>query len=147
MHRIIFVLLASLGGATVCLAQDVARMDQVVQSYVSNGTFAGSVLVARGSDVILSKGYGLANVEWNVPSSPSARFRVASITKQFTAAAILLLEERGRLKIDDLVKTHLPEAPATPRMRPIASFRTRPLASTRRPKICCGGRTLSTAAR
>src|SRR6185436_3270831 len=110
--RLTFVLLAWLGGATVCFAQDVARMDQVVQSYVSNGTFAGSVLVARGSDVIVSKGYGLANVEWNVPSSPSARFKVASITKQFTAAAILLLEERGRLKIDDLVKTHLPEAPA-----------------------------------
>ena len=112
-HRLTFVLLAWLGGATVCFAQDVARMDQVVQSYVSNGTFAGSVLVARGSDVIVSKGYGLANVEWNVPSSPSARFKVASITKQFTAAAILLLEERGRLKIDDFVKTHLPEAPAT----------------------------------
>ena len=112
-HRLTFVLLAWLGGATVCFAQDVARMDQVVQSYVSNGTFAGSVLVARGSDVIVSKGYGLANVEWNVPSSPSTRFKVASITKQFTAAAILLLEERGRLKIDDLVKTHLPEAPAT----------------------------------
>src|SRR6185436_13597605 len=111
--RLTFVLLAWLGGATVCFAQDVARMDQVVQSYVSNGTFAGSVLVARGSDVIVSKGYGLANVEWNVPSSPSTRFKVASITKQFTAAAILLLEERGRLKIDDLVKMHLPEAPAT----------------------------------
>src|SRR5438093_4068742 len=111
-HRLTFVLLASFGGPVVCLAQDVARMDQIVQSYVSNNTFAGSVLVARGSDVIVSKGYGLANVEWNVPSSPSARFKVASITKQFTAAAILLLEERGRLKIDDLVKTHLPEAPA-----------------------------------
>jgi len=116
MHRIAVVLLAlvtSFGGATVSLAQDIARMDQIVQSYVSNKTFAGSVLVARGSDVIVSKGYGLANVEWNVPSSPSARFKVASITKQFTAAAILLLEERGRLKIDDLVKTHLPEAPPT----------------------------------
>src|SRR5438093_8212277 len=56
-HRLTFVL-AWLGGATVCFAQDVARMDQVVQSYVSNGTFAGSVLVARGSDVIVSKGYG-----------------------------------------------------------------------------------------
>jgi CubicO group peptidase (beta-lactamase class C family) len=112
-HGLTFVLLAWLSGATVCFAQDVARMDQVVQSYVSNGTFAGSVLVARGSDVIVSKGYGLANVEWNVLSSPSARFKVASITKQFTAAAILLLEERGRLRIDDLVKRHLPEAPAT----------------------------------
>lgn len=112
-HRRTVALLAWLGGATVCFAQDVARMDQVVQSYVSNGTFAGAVLVARGSDVIVSKGYGLANAEWNIPISPSARFKVASITKQFTAAAILLLEERGRLKIDDLVKTYLPEAPAT----------------------------------
>src|SRR5215468_7191238 len=115
MPRIALVLLAlvtSFGVPTACRAQDIARMDQIVQSYVSNRTFAGSVLVARGSDVIVSKGYGLANVEWNVPSSPSARFKVASITKQFTAAAILLLEERGRLKIDDLVKTHLPEAPA-----------------------------------
>jgi CubicO group peptidase (beta-lactamase class C family) len=112
-HRLAFVLLAWLGGATLCFAQDVARMDHVVQSYVDNGTFAGSVLVARGSDVIVSKGYGLADVEWNIPNSPSARFRVASITKQFTAAAILLLEERGRLQIDDLVKTHLPEAPAS----------------------------------
>jgi CubicO group peptidase (beta-lactamase class C family) len=111
MQRIAFVLVASLGAAAVCLAQDTARMDQVVQSYVGSGNFAGSVLVARGSDVIVSKGYGLANVEWNIPSTPSARFKVASITKQFTAAAILLLEERGLLKIDDLVKTHLLEAP------------------------------------
>ena len=113
MQRIALVVLASLSTATVCLAQDVARMEQVVQSYVSSGTFAGSVLVARGSDVIVSKGYGRANVEWNIPSTPDVRFKVASITKQFTAAAILLLEERGRLKIDDLVKTHLPDAPAS----------------------------------
>jgi CubicO group peptidase (beta-lactamase class C family) len=111
MQRIALVLVASLGAASVCLAQDTARMDQVVQSYAGSGNFAGSVLVARGSDVIVSKGYGLANVEWNIPSTPSVRFKVASITKQFTAAAILLLEERGRLKTDDLVKTHLPEAP------------------------------------
>ena len=113
MRLIAFVVVASLGATAVCLAQDTARMDQVVQSYVSNGTFAGSVLVARGSDVIVSKGYGLANVEWDVPSTPSARFKIASISKQFTAAAILLLEERGRLKIDDLVKTYLPDAPLT----------------------------------
>jgi CubicO group peptidase (beta-lactamase class C family) len=76
MDRIAFVLVALLGVAGACLAQDIARMDQVVQSYVSNGTFAGSVLVARGGDVILSKGSGLANVEWNIPSTPRARFKV-----------------------------------------------------------------------
>src|SRR5687768_14862104 len=111
MTRIALVLVASLGTATVCLAQDTARMDQIVRSYVTNGTFTGSVLVARGSDVLVSKAYGLANVEWNVPATPGTRFKIASITKQFTAAAILLLEERGKLKLDDLVKTHLPEAP------------------------------------
>jgi CubicO group peptidase (beta-lactamase class C family) len=110
MQRIALVL-AIFGAATVCLAQGTGRMEQVVQSYVSGGRFAGAVLVARGPDVVLSKGYGLANVEWTVPSAPDVRFKVASITKQFTAAAILLLEERGTLKIDDLVKTHLPEAP------------------------------------
>ena len=108
MPRIAFVLVALLGTAPVCLAQDTARMDHVVQSYADSGSFAGSVLVARGSDVIVSKAYGLANVEWSVPSTVGTRFKVASITKQFTAAAILLLEQRGLVKIDDLVKTHLP---------------------------------------
>jgi CubicO group peptidase (beta-lactamase class C family) len=117
MRLLTFALASVIGTASVCLGQqgvppDAARMEQVVQSYVKAGTFAGSVIVARGGDVIISKGYGLANVEWRVPSSPAARFKVASLTKQFTAAAILLLEERGRLKIDDLVKTHLPDAPA-----------------------------------
>jgi CubicO group peptidase (beta-lactamase class C family) len=87
-------------------------MEQVVQSYVSNKTFMGSVLVARGNEVLLDKGYGSANLEWNIPNSPTAKFRLGSLTKQFTAAAILLLEERGKLKTGDLVKTLMPDAPA-----------------------------------
>ena len=110
-HRLTFVLLAWLGGA--CLLRAGRRSDGSGRAVLCQQWNRRFRVVARGSDVIVSKGYGLANVEWNVPSSPSARFKVASITKQFTAAAILLLEERGRLKIDDLVKTHLPEAPAT----------------------------------
>jgi CubicO group peptidase (beta-lactamase class C family) len=96
-----------------CLAQNVdSRMDQIVQSYVSNKQFMGSVLVARGGDVLFSKGYGSANVEWEVPDTPSTKFRLASVTKQFTAAAILILEERGKLKVEDPVKKYLPDAPA-----------------------------------
>ena len=94
------------------LAQDVARMDQVVESYVANKTFMGSVLVARGHEILLSKGYGSANLEWNIPNSPDTRFRLGSVTKQFTAASILLLEERGKLKTDDPVKKLMPDAPA-----------------------------------
>jgi CubicO group peptidase (beta-lactamase class C family) len=98
---------------STCLAQDnVARMEQVVRSYVDANQFMGSVLVARDGKVILSKGYGSANLEWDVPNSPSAKFRLGSITKQFTAACILLLEERGKLKVEDPVKKYMPDAPA-----------------------------------
>ena len=97
----------------VCLAQDnSARMEQVVQSYVANKQFMGSVLVAQDGKVVFSKGYGFANLEWDVSNSPTAKFRLGSVTKQFTAACILLLEERGKLKIDDAVKKYMPDAPA-----------------------------------
>src|SRR5271156_6667115 len=100
-----------LGG--VCFAQDNApRMEQVVQSYVSNKTFMGSVLVVRDKTVLLEKGYGSADLEWDIPNSPTTKFRLGSITKQFTAASILLLEERGKLNINDPVKKYMPDAPA-----------------------------------
>jgi len=71
----------------------------------------GSVLVARGEEIVLSRGYGSANLEWDIPNSPATKFRLGSITKQFTAACILLLEERAKLRIDDPVKKYLPDAP------------------------------------
>src|SRR5580704_3731193 len=91
---------------------DVARMDKVVQSYVDAKQFTGSVLVARGDDVIFSKSFGSANLEWNIANTPATKFRIGSMTKQFTAASILLLEERGKLKVDDPVKKYIPDAPA-----------------------------------
>jgi CubicO group peptidase (beta-lactamase class C family) len=99
--------------ASACRAQDnVSRMEQVVQSYVDSKQFMGAALVARDGKVSLSKGYGFANLEWGVANSPASKFRLGSITKQFTAACILLLEERGKLKVDDPVKKYMTEAPA-----------------------------------
>jgi CubicO group peptidase (beta-lactamase class C family) len=99
--------------ASACSAQTPAeRMQQVVQSYSDAGLFMGSVLVAQNGTVLLSRSYGYADLEWNVPNSPTTRFQIASMTKQFTAASILLLEDRGKLKTDDLVKKYLPDAPA-----------------------------------
>jgi CubicO group peptidase (beta-lactamase class C family) len=95
-----------------CRAQDVARMEQVIQSYTANQRFMGTVLVAKGADVLLDKGYGSANLEWNVPNSPTTKFRLGSITKQFTAASILLLQERGKLNVQDPVKKYMADAPA-----------------------------------
>jgi CubicO group peptidase (beta-lactamase class C family) len=110
----ILVLAASwLAFSTRLYAQDnLPRMEQVVQSYVSDKQFMGSVLVARGGTTVFDKGYGFANLEWNIPNTPTTKFRLGSITKQFTAASILLLEERGKLKTDDPVKKYIPDAPA-----------------------------------
>src|ERR1035438_8296614 len=105
-----FLLVALIIGP--CLAQDASRMDQVVQSHVADHTFMGSVLVARGNEVIFSKGYGSADLEWDVPNAPNTKFRLGSVTKQFTAASILLLEEHGKLSVSDPVKKYLPDAPA-----------------------------------
>ena len=87
-------------------------MDQVVQSYVAGHRFMGTALVARGGQVLFSKAYGMADLEWDAPNTPNTKFRLGSVTKQFTAASILLLEERGKLKVSDLVKTYVPDAPA-----------------------------------
>lgn len=100
------------GSATPQSSPDLAGMELVIQSFVSDQHFMGSILVARGNDVILDKGYGFANLEWQIPNSPSTKFRLGSITKQFTSASILLLAERGKLSVNDPVKKYLPDAPA-----------------------------------
>lgn len=93
-------------------AQDQVRLDQIVESYVTQNHFMGAVLVAKGDQIIFSKGYGSANLEWNIPNTPTSKFRIGSMTKQFTAASILLLEERGKLKVEDPVRKYMPDAPA-----------------------------------
>lgn len=104
-----------------CAAQsDVQRMDELINSYVANKQFTGTVLIAKGDEILLSKGYGAASIAWNIPNSPATKFRIASVSKQFTAAAILLLAEDGKLALDDSVARHLPHAPAT--WRPVTLF-------------------------
>lgn len=92
-------------------APDVARMEQVIRPYVDSQQFMGALLVAKGDALLLNKGYGFADVEWAVPNAPEAKFRLGSLTKQFTAASILLLEERGSLKVEDPVSKYLPNTP------------------------------------
>jgi CubicO group peptidase (beta-lactamase class C family) len=86
-------------------------MDQIIQYYVASNSFAGAILVAQDGKILLDKGYGDADLEWRVPNSPATKFQIASITKQFTAASILLLAERGKLNVNDPVKKYMPDAP------------------------------------
>jgi CubicO group peptidase (beta-lactamase class C family) len=98
--------------ANPCSAQAIRdEMQRIVEPYVDAQMFMGSVLVAKNGAIIFNKSYGMADLEWNVPNSPGTRFNIASMTKQFTAASILLLEDRGKLKTDDFVKKYLPDAP------------------------------------
>lgn len=104
----------ALGLVGLCSAQaSGVRAQQLMQAYADDGWFMGSVLIAQNGQVVLNKSYGWADAEWSIPNSPSTRFAIASITKEFTAASILLLEERGKLKTDDLVKKYLPDVPAS----------------------------------
>ena len=73
--------------------------------------FAGVVLVTRHDSVLLRQAYGLADAEWAVPNTPDTRFALASITKQFTAVAILQLAERGQLRLADRLGRFVPGVP------------------------------------
>ncbi len=103
---------AALAFASIAHAQDTERMDRIVQQLVEAKQFMGSVLVAKGGQVVFNKAYGSANLEWDVANTPTTKYRIGSITKQFTAASILLLEERGKLKLGDPVRKYFAGAPA-----------------------------------
>lgn len=83
-----------------------------IAPFVATDLFAGDVLVAQGGELLLRQGFGLADREWNVPHTATGKFRLGSLTKQFTAAAILQLMERDKLALDDEIARHYPEAPA-----------------------------------
>lgn len=97
---------------TPALAQDSERMHEVVSADTEAGTYMGSVLVAKGDEILLNRSYGSANLEWDIANTTDTKFRLGSVTKQFTAAATLLLQQRGELDIDEPVKTYWPTAPA-----------------------------------
>ena len=85
------------------------QIDTLVSRYHELGQFNGSVLVADADGVVQKKGYGYANFEWQIPNTPDTRFRLGSITKQFTSMVILQLVKEGKLKLDDRITTHLPD--------------------------------------
>ena len=92
------------------LAQDKpAKIEEALTLAHKYGQFNGSVLVAENGKVIYKKGFGLANMEWNIPNTPATKFRLGSITKQFTSMLILQLAEQGKLKLDGKISDYLPD--------------------------------------
>jgi len=103
------LLLGGCGSTAMTYAQK--EMARQIDRLCIERNFNGAILVANQGRIILSKGYGLANSKDETPNSPDTVFRIGSLTKQFTAAAILLLEERGALKVDDPLSRYIPDYP------------------------------------
>ncbi len=94
----------------VALAQDhAAKIQEVLTLAHKYRKFNGSALVAENGKVIYKGGFGLANMEWNIPNTPDTKFRLGSITKQFTAMLTLQLVEQGKLKLDGKISDYLPD--------------------------------------
>jgi len=94
---------------TSVVAQDkAAKIDEVMTAANKYRLFNGSVLVAENGKVIYKKGLGLAQMEWNIPNTTDTKFRLGSITKQFTSALILQLVDQGKVKLDAKLAEYLP---------------------------------------
>jgi CubicO group peptidase (beta-lactamase class C family) len=90
-------------------AQSQSKYDDYVRAYVRNGDFSGSVLVARDGHVLFRKSYGMANYELSVPNGEKIKFHIASVSKTFTAAAVVVLAQEGKLKLNDPLSKWIPD--------------------------------------
>jgi CubicO group peptidase (beta-lactamase class C family) len=110
MIRKVFVLLIAAIAALQASAQTKSiLLDSFVQQYAKLKNFNGAVLVAQKGSILLQKGYGWSNVEKETASSPKGLYQYGSVTKQFTAALILKLEEMGKLRVDDKLSKYFPQ--------------------------------------
>ncbi|MGQ0712109.1 MAG: serine hydrolase domain-containing protein [Gemmatimonadaceae bacterium] len=105
------VLSALIGHVRLVAAQDsVARVDSVFSRFTRT-TPGCAVGVSRHGRTVLSRAYGMANLEYDVPNATETIFEAGSVAKQFTAGAVLLLGQQGKLSLDDPVRKHIPELP------------------------------------
>ena len=107
------MLAASAAAQTKAASDDLQlKADERLNAAVKANQFSGAVFVARDGRVLLSKGYGMANLEDETPNTPQTKFRLGSITKQFTATAIMMLQEQGKLSVQDSICKYVADCPA-----------------------------------
>ena len=115
MHRPVT---AAIAAAAVCVScgsqpeiysQANTRLDEICNGLFPAGEPGAAVLILKGDDVIFEKGYGIADIETKVPIDGDSFFNIASVSKQFTATAVMQLAERGLLSLDDCVGKFHPE--------------------------------------
>jgi CubicO group peptidase (beta-lactamase class C family) len=87
------------------------RVDQLMIAYDDDETPGAIVGVVEDGRLVFEKAYGMANLTWDVPFDEGMRSNIGSVTKQFTSMGLVLLEQEGKLSLDDEVRTHIPELP------------------------------------
>lgn len=98
-----------LAAASLALAGDKGEdVEELLRQYHVLGQFNGTALVVGGGETLLRKGFGIANRDWQIDNAPDSRYLVGSITKSFTALAVLQLAEAGRLDLDAAITDYLP---------------------------------------
>ncbi|MEM7803094.1 MAG: serine hydrolase domain-containing protein [Chloroflexota bacterium] len=85
------------------------EVDQLFNEWGKASSPGCALAIMQDGEIIYSQGYGMANLEYNVPITPQTVFHVASVSKQFTALAIALLAAEKKLSLDDDIRSHLPK--------------------------------------
>ncbi len=112
LRPLVIALVAVLGLAARARCEELTpRFEEYMKKCVEVKHFCGTVLVSKGNDTLFARGYGFANAEHEVPNTTQTKFRLGSITKQFTAMAILILKERGKLTIEDPIGKYFDDGP------------------------------------
>lgn len=88
-----------------------SKIDSLFQQWDNDYSPGAAVSVLKDGDIIFKKGYGMANLEYDIPVGPSTIFHIASESKQFTAYCIVLLAQQGKLSLDDDIRKYLPDVP------------------------------------
>ncbi len=89
----------------------IKKLDSILTAFTNKYMFNGSVLVAKKGKVLLGKGYGKANFSYDIPNTGETKFKLASVSKQFTATAIMILSEQGKLSTDDKLTKYIADYP------------------------------------
>lgn len=97
---------------SLCAQTPAQKMDALLQAYADQYKFYGTALIAKGDETLLNKGYGYSDVADKKKNTEASFFQIGSITKQFTAALILMLEEKGKLSVQDKVNKFFPQFPS-----------------------------------
>lgn len=95
--------------ATSCTSTQYKELEKTLDDFFTNNkmAFTGSVLVAVDGNIVLKKGYGMADYEKQIPNTPETAFKIGSVTKQFTSMAIMMLEEKGLLSVNDPIEKYI----------------------------------------